>query len=149
MNRYGTLVFTNGCFDILHPGHVDLLEQARSYGDRLVVGLNSDASIRKLKGAERPFLPQTDRQRMLEALRCVDEVIIFDDLTPLQLIEELRPDVLIKGGDWARDKIVGAEFVMSYGGQVLSLPLLPGYCTTGMAQRIQQQAFSGRWLRAS
>jgi rfaE bifunctional protein nucleotidyltransferase chain/domain len=149
MNRYGTLVFTNGCFDILHPGHVDLLQQARSYGDRLVVGLNSDSSIRQLKGSERPFLPETDRQRMLEALRCVDEVIIFDDLTPLRLIEELRPDVLIKGGDWARDKIVGAECVLAHGGQVLSLPLLPGYSTTAIAQRIQQQAFSGRWLRAS
>src|SRR4029079_10300242 len=107
------IVFTNGCFDLLHPGHVDLLERARALGDRLVVGLNSDASVRALKGPHKPYVSQTDRARMLLALRSVDEVIIFDDATPQRLIDELKPDILVKGGDWPVDKIVGAESVLS------------------------------------
>jgi rfaE bifunctional protein nucleotidyltransferase chain/domain len=102
------VVFTNGCFDVLHPGHVDLLERARALGDRLVVGLNSDASVRALKGPGRPIYPQGDRVLMLRALRSVDEVLVFDEPTPARLIEELSPDVLVKGGDWPVDRIVGA-----------------------------------------
>lgn len=129
-------VFTNGCFDILHPGHVDLLERARSLGDRLVVGLNGDASVRAIKGPGRPLVPQEDRALMLRALRSVDEVVIFDETTPERLIEELSPDVLVKGGDWPVDQIVGAESVLSRGGQVISLPFRLPYSTTGLIGRI-------------
>lgn len=131
-----TLVFTNGCFDLIHPGHVDLLERARALGDCLVVGLNSDASVRAIKGPGRPFVPQEDRAAMLRALRCVDEVIIFNEPTPARLIEELQPDVLVKGGDWPVDQIVGADIVLRKGGKVLSLPLRPGYSTTALIERI-------------
>lgn len=137
-------VFTNGCFDLLHPGHVDLLERARQLGDHLTVGLNSDASVRALKGAERPLVNQDDRRRMLLALRAVDEVIIFDDATPLRLIEDLRPDVLVKGGDWPVEKIVGAREVLARGGKVFSLPLLPGYSTTSIAAEIVRKVGSAR-----
>jgi phosphoheptose isomerase len=132
----GVLVFTNGCFDLLHPGHVDLLERARALGDRLVVGLNSDASVRAIRGPGRPLVPQEDRAAMLRALRCVDEVIIFDEPTPARLIEELQPDVLVKGGDWPVDQIVGADTVLRKGGRVLSLPLKPGYSTSALIERI-------------
>jgi len=134
------MVFTNGCFDLLHPGHVDLLERARSLGDMLVVGLNSDSSVRTLKGPHKPYLSQADRCRMLLALKCVDYVSIFDELEPARLIRELRPDVLVKGGDWPVEKIVGADFVQSYGGSVYSLSLLPGYSTTSVAEHIREQA---------
>ena len=130
------LVFTNGCFDLIHPGHIDLLERARALGDRLAVGLNSDTSVRAIKGSGRPFVPQEDRAVMLRALRCVDEVIIFDEPTPARLIEELKPDVLVKGGDWPVDQIVGADTVLRKGGKVLSLPLRPGYSTTALIERI-------------
>jgi D-beta-D-heptose 7-phosphate kinase/D-beta-D-heptose 1-phosphate adenosyltransferase len=129
-------VFTNGCFDVLHPGHVDLLERARSLGDRLVVGLNSDASVRAIKGPGRPLVPQDDRALMLRALRSVDEVIIFEETTPERLIEELSPDVLVKGGDWPADRIVGAKSVLGRGGQVISLPFRLPYSTTGLIGRI-------------
>ena len=129
-------VFTNGCFDVLHPGHIDLLERARSLGDRLVVGLNSDASVRALKGPGRPLIPQEERALMLRALRSVDEVIIFDETTPERLIEVLLPDVLVKGGDWPIDKIVGAEAVLRRGGRVISLPFQLPYSTTGLIRRI-------------
>lgn len=130
------VVFTNGCFDLLHPGHVDLLERARALGDRLIVGLNSDASVRRLKGVHKPYVNQDDRRRMLLALRCVDEVIIFDEETPLELIKRVRPDVLVKGGDWPVEQIVGAAEVSARGGQVLSLSLLPGYSTTSIVEGI-------------
>jgi D-sedoheptulose 7-phosphate isomerase len=130
-------VFTNGCFDLLHPGHIDLLEQARALGDRLIVGLNSDRSVRALKGPSRPFMPEAERAAMLRALRCVDEVIVFDELTPARLIDQLQPDVLVKGGDWPIEQIVGADTVRRRGGRVLSLPLKPGYSTTALAERIQ------------
>jgi D-sedoheptulose 7-phosphate isomerase len=133
-------VFTNGCFDLLHPGHVDLLERARDFGDRLIVGLNSDGSVRALKGPSRPFIPEEERAALLRALRCVDEVIIFNELTPARLIEELKPDVLVKGGDWSVDQIVGAETVWRKGGRVLSLPLKPGYSTTGLVEKIGGRA---------
>lgn len=149
MNACSTLVFTNGCFDILHAGHVDLLERARQLGDRLVVGVNSDASVRALKGPDRPFISEADRVAVLRALRSVDEVILFDEATPAALIERIAPDVLVKGGDWPVDRIVGADFVLARGGRVLSLPLLPGYSTTSIAERIQQRAQETRWRQAS
>jgi rfaE bifunctional protein nucleotidyltransferase chain/domain len=130
------VVFTNGCFDVLHPGHIDLLERARSLGDRLVVGLNSDASVRAIKGPGRPIIPQEDRALVLRALRAVDEVIVFDEETPARLIEELGPDVLVKGGDWPVEKIVGAESVLRRGGRVVSLPFRRPYSTTALAGRM-------------
>ncbi len=139
-----TVVFTNGCFDVLHPGHVDFLARARALGDRLVVGLNSDASVRAIKGPARPFVPQADREAVLRALRSVDDVRIFDEPTPARLIAELRPDVLVKGGDWPPDQIVGADLVRSYGGRVCSLPLLGEHSTSALAQRIAAAAPSPR-----
>lgn len=132
-------VFTNGCFDLLHPGHIDLLERARTLGNRLIVGLNSDQSVRALKGPGRPLLAQEERAALLRALRSVDEVMIFDDPTPARLIAELQPDVLVKGGDWPVEYIVGAETVLRKGGRVLSLPLKAGYSTTALVQKIMQQ----------
>lgn len=131
-----TIVFTNGCFDLLHLGHVGLLEQARALGDRLIVGLNSDQSVRAIKGAWRPLVPQGERADVLRALRCVDEVVIFDEPTPARLIEELQPDVLVKGGDWPVEQIIGAETVLRKGGRVLSLPLKPEYSTTALVSKI-------------
>ena len=133
----GILVFTNGCFDLIHPGHIDLLERARALGDRLVVGLNSDASVRAIRGAGRPFVSQEDRATVLRGLRSVDEVIIFDEPTPARLIEELQPDILVKGGDWEVDRIVGADTVLRKGGQARSLPLKPGYSTTAIIEKIK------------
>ena len=140
MSLRSKLVFTNGCFDLLHPGHVDLLERARALGDRLVVGLNSDASVRALKGCDRPYMSEADRRRMLLALRWVDEVVLFDDLTPLRLVEELRPNVLVKGGDWPIERIVGADEVWANGGEVHSLPLCEGHSTSQVVERIVKQA---------
>lgn len=132
------IVFTNGVFDILHRGHATYLEQAAAHGQRLVVGLNSDASVKRLgKGGDRPLNHQEDRAAVLAALRCVDAVVIFDQDTPLELIQALGPDVLVKGGDWAPDKIVGGEYVRKYGGEVLSLPLVEGLSTTSLVQRIR------------
>jgi len=130
------VVFTNGCFDILHLGHVEYLEAASQLGDVLVVGLNSDASVRQLKGPARPILPQEARARILAALEFVEAVIIFDEETPEKLIEALRPDVLVKGGDYTEDQIAGASFVRSYGGEVIILPYIPGYSTTSLIQKI-------------
>lgn len=132
----GRVVFTNGCFDIIHPGHVDYLERARSMGACLVVGLNSDASVRRLKGALRPINDQHSRARVLAALACVDFVVIFEEDTPLELIKKVRPDVLVKGGDWSVDRIVGRDVVEAAGGTVCSIPLLAGYSTTGTVERI-------------
>jgi rfaE bifunctional protein nucleotidyltransferase chain/domain len=130
------VVFTNGCFDILHLGHVEYLEAASQLGDVLVVGLNSDASVRQLKGPTRPVLPQEARARILAALEFVEAVIIFNEETPEKLIEALRPDVLVKGGDYTEDQIAGASFVRSYGGEVVILPYIPGYSTTSLIQKI-------------
>ncbi|MCK4839842.1 MAG: D-glycero-beta-D-manno-heptose 1-phosphate adenylyltransferase [Desulfobulbaceae bacterium] len=132
------VVFTNGCFDILHRGHVTYLEEARRLGDCLVIGLNSDASVRSLKGPERPMNDEQSRARVLAALGCVDHVVLFGDDTPLGLITELLPDLLVKGGDWPVDKIVGAEEVMAAGGGVLSIPLVGDFSTTALIERIQQ-----------
>jgi len=131
-----TVVFTNGCFDILHPGHVDYLQRARDLGDLLVVGLNSDASVRRLKGKCRPVNREMDRAAVLAGLSCVDRVVLFEQDTPLELIRAVRPRVLVKGGDWPVEKIVGREVVEGIGGTVLSLELLPGYSTSGIIERI-------------
>lgn len=133
-----TVVFTNGCFDLLHPGHVRYLAEARSLGDSLVVALNSDRSVRLLKGEGRPILNEQERAEVVAALQAVDYVIIFDEETPSKLIGELLPDVLVKGGDWALDEIVGREEVEAAGGRVLSLPYLEGASTTEIIARIKR-----------
>ena len=131
------VVFTNGCFDLLHPGHVDLLRRARALGDRLIVGINSDRSVRAIKGPGRPVQSEPERVAVLSALRSVDQVLVFDDPTPALLIEEIKPDVLVKGGDWPVDQIVGAESVLRRGGRVESLPLLPGHSTSALLDRVR------------
>lgn len=131
------IVFTNGVFDLLHRGHAEYLAQARALGERLVVGVNSDASVQRLKGPARPVVAAEDRVAVLEALACVDLAVIFDDDTPARLIEAVRPDVLVKGGDWTVEQIVGRELVESYGGRVLSIPLREGYGTSVLVERIR------------
>ena len=131
------IVFTNGCFDLLHPGHVDYLERAKALGDILVVGLNSDSSVRRLKGDERPINTEIDRARVLAGLWCVDFVIIFNEDTPYNLIKAIEPDVLVKGGDWPIEKIVGRDIVQAKGGIVKSLNFLPGYSTTSLIDKIK------------
>ena len=131
------IVFTNGCFDIIHPGHVDLLERARAAGDALVLGLNSDASVRRQgKGEDRPFNTYAARAFVLAHLRSVDFVTMFDDDTPLALINAVKPDVLVKGGDWPVASIVGGDLVIARGGRVVSLPLVPGLSTTAVIEHI-------------
>ncbi len=130
------VVFTNGCFDILHYGHVNYLEQARRKGDCLVVALNSDTSVRKLKGHKRPVVNEHDRLRVIAALESVDYVTLFGEATPLAVITALMPDVLVKGGDWARDRIVGADFVTRHGGRVCTVPLAKGRSTTSLIKKI-------------
>lgn len=131
-----SVVFTNGCFDILHPGHVQYLQEARSCGDFLVVGLNSDSSVRRLKGDQRPIQNEQDRAVVLAALSSVDAVVIFSEDTPLNLIQQLRPGVLVKGGDWSVDEIVGGPDVLSWGGEVRSLSFKEGSSTTSIVHRI-------------
>ncbi|MCJ2166188.1 MULTISPECIES: D-glycero-beta-D-manno-heptose 1-phosphate adenylyltransferase [unclassified Pseudodesulfovibrio] len=132
------LVFTNGCFDILHPGHVDLLTRARALGDSLILGLNSDESVRMLgKGDDRPLNPQEDRAFVLAALACVDYIVIFHESTPLELIKACRPQILVKGGDWPVDQIVGGDVVEKAGGKVHSLKLLEGYSTTSFLEKVR------------
>jgi rfaE bifunctional protein nucleotidyltransferase chain/domain len=132
-----TIVFTNGCFDLLHPGHVHQLREAKAQGDFLVVGLNSDASTRRLKGEGRPLLPQDARQELLEAIRYVDAVVIFDEDTPEALIREVRPDVLVKGAEYEIKDIVGADFVEAQGGRVHRVPMLPGYSTSELLSKLK------------
>jgi D-beta-D-heptose 7-phosphate kinase/D-beta-D-heptose 1-phosphate adenosyltransferase len=132
------VVFTNGCFDLLHAGHVQLLESARREGDRLIVGINSDRSVREIKGPERPVLPQAERAETLAALACVDGVVIFDEPTPAEVIRALEPDVLAKGADWGADAIVGRETVEAYGGRVVRIPLVAGLSTTALIERIRR-----------
>ena len=132
------IVFTNGCYDLLHPGHIHLLNQSRMLGDRLVVGLNTDASVRRLKGDSRPILTERDRASILCALSSVDLVVLFDEDTPLQLISTLQPDILVKGNDYRLDQVVGREVVEGYGGKVSLVPLLQGYSTTGIAKKIME-----------
>ena len=133
------IVFTNGCFDILHRGHVEYLQEAGSLGDRLVIGVNSDASVKRQgKGPERPLNDQDSRAKVLAALRLVDAVVIFDEDTPLALIEAIVPDVLVKGGDWSEDRIVGADVVRKNGGEVRSLKLVDGFSTTALVEKIRR-----------
>jgi rfaE bifunctional protein nucleotidyltransferase chain/domain len=131
------IVFTNGCFDILHAGHVSYLSKAKSLGDVLVIGLNSDGSVKKLKGKSRPIVSQKNRALLLAALEAVDFVVIFSELTPAKLIKAIKPDVLVKGGDWKKEEIVGAEFVESCGGKVKSLAYIKGLSTRGLIAKIQ------------
>lgn len=138
LRKGSKLVFTNGCFDILHVGHVKYLQQAKALGDILVVGLNSDASVKRLKGEERPVQVEADRADVLAALACVDFVCLFNEDTPLDLITTVKPDFLVKGGDWPVEKIVGYDFVTSYGGQVKSLPFVPGRSTSSILERVKQ-----------
>jgi rfaE bifunctional protein nucleotidyltransferase chain/domain len=130
------VVFTNGVFDILHRGHVEYLEEARALGDRLVVGVNSDTSVRRIKGPARPIVPEEERAELLAALACVDLTVIFDEDTPERLIREVEPDVLAKGGDWALAEIVGREFVEARGGRVVRIPLREGLSTSKLIERI-------------
>lgn len=130
------VVFTNGCFDLLHLGHVRYLEEAKSLGDILVVAVNSDSSVRKLKGPKRPILPEADRTEILSGLACVDYITIFNEPDPLKLITSLKPDLLVKGGDWAREQIVGREVVENSGGDLLIIPFVKGSSTTNVIDTI-------------
>jgi D-beta-D-heptose 7-phosphate kinase/D-beta-D-heptose 1-phosphate adenosyltransferase len=132
------IVFTNGVFDILHPGHVRYLQAARRHGDLLIVGLNSDASVRRNKGPERPINPQDERAEVLAALACVDAVSLFDDDTPADIIRRVQPDVLVKGADWPADQIVGRETVEGRGGRVVLEPVEQGYSTSAIVERIKR-----------
>ena len=129
------LVFTNGCFDLLHKGHLDLLLNAAAFGDKLLVGLNSDTSVKKLKGDSRPIQNEKTRAIKLLELKYVDHVIIFEDLTPQNLIHTISPDVLVKGGDYTKNEIVGAKHVISFGGVVKIIPLTPGFSTTSIIEK--------------
>ncbi len=134
-----SVVVTNGCFDLLHPGHVALLERARAEGDVLVVAVNSDASVRALKGEGRPAVPEQERAETLLALEAVDRVVVFDEPTPIEVVRALRPDVLVKGGDWAEDAIVGRAEVEADGGRVVRVPLVAGRSTTALLERVKQK----------
>jgi D-beta-D-heptose 7-phosphate kinase/D-beta-D-heptose 1-phosphate adenosyltransferase len=134
------VAFTNGVFDLLHPGHIDILTAARKSADALVVGINSDDSVRRLKGPTRPVRTDAERAYMLGALECVDLVVIFPDDTPLNLVTHLRPDVIVKGGDYSEDTIVGAAEVKSWGGRVLVVPLTPGYSTTAIIRKLSEDS---------
>jgi D-beta-D-heptose 7-phosphate kinase/D-beta-D-heptose 1-phosphate adenosyltransferase len=131
------VVFTNGCFDLLHPGHIRGFEQARALGDVLIVAINSDSSVKFLKGADRPIIPQDERAEILAALAAVDYVVVFDELTPREIVARVLPDVLVKGGDWGENEIVGREEVEAAGGRVVSIPLEPGYSTTAIIEKIR------------
>jgi rfaE bifunctional protein nucleotidyltransferase chain/domain len=133
------VVFTNGCFDLLHPGHIHSLEAARALGDFLIVGINSDESVRILKGQGRPLIPQDERAEILASMECVDGVVIFDELTPRETIAALLPDVLVKGSDWPGNQIVGREEVEAAGGKVVLIDNVPGYSTTEILQKIRQE----------
>ena len=132
------VVFTNGCFDLLHAGHVRYLEAARALGDLLIVGLNSDPSVQKLKGPGRPLNPESDRAEVLAGLQAVDAVVIFNEDTPAELIAELIPDLLVKGADWGEGEIVGADTVKAHGGRVVRIPLLEGRSTSGLIRAIRE-----------
>ena len=135
-NKEQVIVFTNGCFDIIHSGHLDLLKEARSYGDKLIVGLNSDKSISKLKGPERPIISQSERKKILSALKFVDEVIIFNEEDPLKLIKKLKPSILVKGADYTKEQVVGGEFVESYGGEIKLVKLTKGKSSSKIINKL-------------
>ncbi|MFC5412152.1 D-glycero-beta-D-manno-heptose 1-phosphate adenylyltransferase [Larkinella bovis] len=132
------LVFTNGCFDILHLGHVDYLEKARQFGDKLILGLNTDASVSRIKGPLRPVVNEYARARLMASLAFIDAVVLFDEPTPLELIQALKPDVLVKGNDYAIADIVGADLVLQNGGRVETIPLVAGYSTTALIGKIRE-----------
>jgi D-beta-D-heptose 7-phosphate kinase/D-beta-D-heptose 1-phosphate adenosyltransferase len=134
-----TIIFTNGCFDIIHRGHIEYLEEAKKLGDILVVGLNSDTSVTKLKGENRPVQNQDDREAILNALSVVDAVIIFEEETPLKLINELKPDILVKGGDYTQNEIVGAREVKGWNGSVVAIPYIEGHSTSRIIRRLLGQ----------
>lgn len=135
--RGQSIVFTNGCFDILHRGHVHLLRQAKGQGDLLIVGLNSDVSVKSIKGPARPILAELDRLELIAAMEMVDYVVLFDEPDPYRLIEAIKPDVLVKGGDWSREEIIGADIVEQNGGRVAAIPYLKGHSTTEIIERIR------------
>jgi D-beta-D-heptose 7-phosphate kinase/D-beta-D-heptose 1-phosphate adenosyltransferase len=132
------IVFTNGCFDILHPGHTRYLAEAKKLGDHLIVAVNSDRSVKAIKGPNRPVLDEADRAELLAALECVDSVLIFDEEDPLKTIQVLVPDVLVKGGDWAEDEIIGADVVKNAGGKVIRIPFVDGYSTSDIVEKIKK-----------
>ncbi|MFN7917575.1 MAG: D-glycero-beta-D-manno-heptose 1-phosphate adenylyltransferase [Vicinamibacterales bacterium] len=134
------VVFTNGVFDLLHPGHVRYLRQARDLGDLLIMGINSDASVRRNKGPDRPITPESERAEVLAALECVDAVTVFDEDTPFAIISDIQPDVLVKGADWAHDAIVGRDVVEARGGRVVRVPVEQGHSTTSIVSRIRTGA---------
>jgi len=136
--RGKTIVFTNGVFDLLHPGHVRYLRQARALGDALIVGVNSDRSVRAIKGPSRPITAEDERAELIAALACVDAAVVFDEDTPWELIAALQPDVLVKGADWAEDAIVGRDIVEARGGRVVRVPIESGYATTSIIDRIRR-----------
>lgn len=136
--KEGKIVFTNGCFDILHPGHADYLEKARVMGSCLIAGINTDNSVRRLKGPSRPVNDENTRARMLAALESVNAVVLFEEDTPYELISAIKPDILVKGDDYTPDKIVGADVVIANGGRVETVALLKGYSTTGMIEKIRK-----------
>ena len=131
------IVFTNGCFDILHPGHIHILDQAKSYGDMLIVGLNSDNSIKRLKGPSRPKVSQNDRLKILSSIKFVDYVVLFEEETPLKLIKKIKPNFLVKGGDYILEDIVGREFVENNGGQVKIVKLLEGHSSSSLIDKFE------------
>jgi rfaE bifunctional protein nucleotidyltransferase chain/domain len=136
LGRRKKIVFTNGCFDILHVGHVRYLRKAKKLGDLLVVGLNTDRSVRQIKGEKRPIVPQKERAEILSALECVDYIVFFDEPNPLALIQTLRPQILVKGADWPKDQIIGRQVVERVGGKVVRIPLVPRASTTGVIEKI-------------
>ena len=132
-----SIVFTNGCFDIVHIGHIDYLEKARSSGDKLILGLNTDSSVRRIKGEKRPIVEENARARVIAALEFVDAVVLFDEDTPLRLIETIKPDILVKGDDYTPENIVGADFVIKNGGSVKTIPLVKGFSTSHIIEKIK------------
>ena len=134
-----SVVFTNGCFDLLHRGHVHILRQAKAAGDILIVGMNSDRSVKSIKGSPRPILPESDRVELIAAMEMVDYIVLFDEPDPYQLIAAIKPHVLAKGGDWSADKIVGSDIVERNGGRVAVIPYLKGFSTTEIIERIRKQ----------
>ena len=138
-NKKKKVVFTNGCFDLLHIGHIKYLRQARSYGDLLIIGLNDDNSVRKLKGPKRPLIGQDERAHLLAALDCVDYVVLFSELTPEKLIKGIKPDVLVKGGDYTKAEVVGRDIVESYGGRVEIVPVVEGMSTSNIVKKIMEK----------
>ena len=137
-NLKKTIVFTNGCFDLLHKGHIDLLTRASEFGDKLIVGINSDESVKKLKGENRPIEDQKTRKKNLINIKYVDDVYVFEESTPLKIIKSICPDVLVKGADYSVSEIIGAKFVLGNGGKVRTVPLTPGYSTTKSIEKMVQ-----------